>query len=99
MPATSVTLMADKTSPMRRDVVSFTATAQGGFGPYEYKFLVKSSTGAWTVLRDYQQDGFWWWYAWGIDQWPAGKYTIQVMARSMGRHGYDVPKNTFQSPI
>jgi cell wall-associated protease len=91
-PATSVDLVSNVTSPALRQPVQFTADARGGTGSYEYKFLVKgAANSAWTVLREYVPDGIWWWTAWDNLAWPAGKYTIQVMARSMGSNAeYDV---------
>jgi hypothetical protein len=64
-------------------------------GNYESKFLVKSATGTWTVLCDYGPGGMMcYWNTWDSNQWPAGKYTVQVMARSMGSGTeYDVLKN------
>ncbi len=85
MPASSVTLTSGKASPAQRQSVLFTAVAGGGLGNYEYRFLVKNMlAGLWTLGRDYQSDGNWWWDAGNTGQWPAGRYSVQVQARSLG---------------
>jgi hypothetical protein len=82
-PASSVALMANKTSPRvlaSAGTVTFTANAAGGSGTYEYKFWIKDSiTNAWTVVKDYGAGNTWTW-----TPTAAASYTIQVYARNAG---------------
>ncbi|MDH4164328.1 MAG: chitobiase/beta-hexosaminidase C-terminal domain-containing protein [Nitrospirota bacterium] len=96
-PATGVDLTTTSTSPTMRGQIGFTAAAQGGTGAYEYRFLVKHSAAAdWTVAREYDPNGFWTWDAVDALQWPAGRYSIQVQARSAGNStSADVSKTVY----
>ncbi len=83
-PATSVELMADKTSPALKatvGMVTFTPRAAGGRGRYEYQFWLKGpSTGnEWKVAQDYGVSGS---FSWTPMQ--AGHYLLWVNARNSG---------------
>ncbi|MBI5102218.1 MAG: hypothetical protein HZB33_10335 [Nitrospirae bacterium] len=80
----SVTLTADKTSPLSKAKarkVTFTAKASGGGGRYAYQFYVKgpSAGDEWKMVRDYGPSN--------TLQWKppkAGAYFISVYARNVG---------------
>jgi hypothetical protein len=82
-PVGSVELSADKKSPltMPADGITFTASAAGGSGRYEYEFWLKGpSTGnAWKVVQDYSISNA---FLWTPGQ--AGDYSIAVYARNEG---------------
>jgi hypothetical protein len=83
LPAASVKLTADKTSPIPASAgsVTFAALARGGSGKYEYRFWLKGpSTGnKWKVVREYDASNV---FTWVPDQ--AGAYSIAVYARNAG---------------
>jgi len=84
--ATSVTLVPNKQTPQSiatSGTIVFTATASGGTGPYEYKFLLKGpSTGnLWSTVQNYG-DPNWNLYNWTPAQ--TGYYIIMVYARTQG---------------
>ena len=81
--STAATLTADKPGLgllSNIGTVTFTATAGGGTGIYEYKFRIKDNAlGTWSIVRDYSSTNTW--------SWPptqAGSYDIQVMVRNVG---------------
>ena len=76
----SVSLTADKTSPMMAGkTATFTALATGGSGSYEYQYIVKDPGNIWSVVRNYSTTGTWQWT-------PAtvGYYVVEVYARNAG---------------
>ena len=102
-PAASVNLVADKPGPgilSTIGAVTFTATASGGTGPYEYKFLIRNATvsSTYAVIQEYSPLN--------ILNWlpeVQGTYTIKVMARKVNSVlsyeavktlAYDVAENT-----
>ncbi len=83
-PATAVTLTANPQSPQQPGTqVTFTAAASGGSGNYQYYFTVYNpNTGIWTPnVPVYSSNASWTWNTTGLG---AGKYLVQVWARSVG---------------
>jgi len=82
-PVTDVTLAMDKVSPQSVGaIVTFSASATGGSGNYEYYFTVRDpNTGTWSVGQAYSGNSFWTWDTTGLG---GGAYMIQVWARSAG---------------
>jgi hypothetical protein len=81
-PVTAVTLTMDKTSPqVQGTVVTFTATASGGSGTYEYIFGLRNPSGQWSVGQAYSSNPSWIWNTAGA---APGTYMVQVLARSVG---------------
>ena len=82
LPVSSVTLDADKANPAALSTVgtvTFTASAAGGSGNYDYRFLVRDPSGVWTEGQAYGNgDSF----AWTPPD--AGRWGIQVRARNVG---------------
>ena len=58
--------------------VTFTASATGGPGPLQYKFLRYSSSTGWTVGQDYSTSSSFVWYP------PSGTNAVQVWVRAAG---------------
>jgi len=92
-PATGITLAMDKRSPREPgEVITFTASATGGSGNYEYYYTLKNpNTGQWSVGQAYSGNPKWTWNTTGLS---AGKYMLQVWARSAGS---SEPYEAFQS--
>jgi hypothetical protein len=70
--------------------VTFTATASGAAGPFEYQFWLKDTSGAYTLVQAFSSANSWIWNTTGL---PAGTYFIAAQARSVGSvspNGYDV---------
>jgi FtsP/CotA-like multicopper oxidase with cupredoxin domain len=85
-PATTIGVVTTPGTP----TVSFTATATGGSGPYEYQFWLKDLTGAYSLAQPYSASNVFNWDTTGL---PAGSYNIAVQAKSAGSvsmNGYDV---------
>jgi hypothetical protein len=82
-PVTGVTVSKDKVSPQSVGAkVTFSASATGGSGNYEYYFTVRDpNTGTWSVGQAYSGNSSWTWDTTGLG---TGTYTIQVWARSIG---------------
>jgi hypothetical protein len=82
-PVRSVTLTANKTSPLPPAAggITFTAHAAGGSGKYEYQFWLKgpSTENTWEVVQDYGVSRA---FLWAPVQ--AGDYSIAVYARNAG---------------
>ncbi len=91
-PATSVTLMSNLYSPQKVGaIVTFTATASGGSGTYEYQFWRKPSGGSWSIVQNYSSSNSFSWNTTGA----AGTSQIVVWARNAGASvNYDVYKST-----
>jgi len=91
--ATALDMVVTPASPQISGTpVSFDATASGGSGPYEYRFWLKDTSGAYTLVRPYSTVKVWDWAAAGL---PIGRYRIAVQARTVGSNtprGYDVEK-------
>lgn len=81
LPATSVTLTPSLPSPRTPGTtILFFAAAQGGTGPYEYRFWLNDGSGAGYVMqRDYDTSGVWAW-----TPTANGNYDIFVEARNAG---------------
>ncbi|OGW34368.1 MAG: hypothetical protein A2X58_02345 [Nitrospirae bacterium GWC2_56_14] len=79
--ATNVTLATSPASPQLFGTpVSFTGTAAGGSGNYEYRFQLK--TGAtWATVQNFSTNAVWNWNTTSV---VPGTYSIQVDARSVG---------------
>jgi hypothetical protein len=82
-PVTGLTVALDKSSPQTvGQKITFTATASGGSGNYEYYFTVRNpNTGTWSVGQAYSGISSWTWNTTGLGP---GTYTVQVWARSVG---------------
>jgi len=82
-PVSSVTVSADKPSPKTVGAkITFTATASGGSGSYEYYFTYRNPvTATWSVGQAYGARSSWLWNTAGL---PTGNYSVQVWARNAG---------------
>ncbi len=81
-PVSSVALVSDKASPVQLSAVStvtFTASAVGGSGDYDYRFLVRDPSGVWTEGQAYGNGDT---FAWTPPD--IGSWAIQVRARNVG---------------
>jgi hypothetical protein len=80
-PADSVGVSSDTPSPAQFPVgtVTFTATALGGSGNYQYEFWVRDPTGTWVREQVYSAADEFLWVAPGVGNW-----TIQARARNFG---------------
>ena len=78
-PVSSVTVEADKMSPGDRSPVTFTASALGGSGNYEYQFLLIDPERVWTEGQAYGNENT---FEWTPPS--AGRWWIQVRARNVG---------------
>jgi hypothetical protein len=78
--ATAVTLVTDKVSPQIVNTpVTFTASASGGSGTYEYRFWDCGNNGTCTVAQDYSTN-----QNWILNTSVTGIHQIVVHARSVG---------------
>jgi hypothetical protein len=68
-------------SSMSTAVANFSASASGGTGLYEYKYLVRDAQHVWSTVQPYGAASTWSWDKVGA---PAGSYTVQVLARNAG---------------
>jgi hypothetical protein len=94
-PVTYVSLIANQPSPAEFSTVGtvlFNATAFDGTGPHEYQFRrYDSSTGKWSILRDYSTTGT---VPWTPS--ATGSHMITVYARSAGSAAqYEAKKTMF----
>jgi alpha-tubulin suppressor-like RCC1 family protein len=81
-PAASVTLTpAPATPAIVGTPITFTASASGGSGSYQYKFLLKAPGGALQTVQDYSATAIWTWMT--ADLAP-GSYQVVVYARNVG---------------
>ncbi|MRR34319.1 hypothetical protein EG829_06380 [bacterium] len=91
IPATSVTLSPSLPSPRAPgSTILFIAAAQGGSGPYEYRFWLNNGSGAGYVMQqDYGASNVWAWTPGTV-----GNYDIFVETRNIGstalREAYNV---------
>jgi len=92
-PASSVTVTTSKSTPQPvGSQITFSATATGGSGNYEYYFTYYNpETGTWSVGQAYSSNASWTWNTTGL---PVGTYTIQVWVRSSGS---TAPYEAYQS--
>jgi hypothetical protein len=80
--ATGATLAASPPgSTTVGNLVTFTASAVGGTGPYEYEFQARFPGGTWGTIQNYSTDTTWEWNTTGA---PAVEYEFQVNARTVG---------------
>jgi hypothetical protein len=81
-PATAVNITENPVSPQAIGTpITFTGTASGGSGFYEYQFWLKDTSGTYTLVRPFSTNQDWVWDTTGA---LAGTYTIAVQARSVG---------------
>ena len=82
-PPTGVALTTDRITPQYRGaVITFTAAATGGSGPYEYMYYLWSPTAnSWSVARAYSSSPIW---TWNTASTGSGTYEIQVWTRTSG---------------
>jgi len=81
-PVTAVTLSASAPSPQTGGaVITFSASASGTSGSYEYQFVLMNPQGAWSIVRPYSSTNSWTWNTASI---PTGSYVLQVWARNAG---------------
>jgi hypothetical protein len=93
-PATGLTYTVDKSSPQNQGtVITFTASASGGSGSYDYSFKLQNPvTGQWSTAQAYSSNAVWVWNTTGI---TGGAYNIQILAKSAGSSvAYDVIQST-----
>jgi len=88
-PATSLEVLASAGSPQAAGTpVSFTATAGGSTGSYQYQFWLKDTSGVYTLVQPYSASGVYNWNTVGL---LPGAYTVAVQAKSSGSAaGFDV---------
>lgn len=88
---TGVTVTSDLASPQAPGTaITFSATAQGGAGPLEYRFYLNDGSGAGFVLQqDYSSTASWTW-----TPSAAGNYDLFVEVR---RAGADVLRDAYAS--
>jgi YD repeat-containing protein len=94
-PATGVTIASSSSSPQSIGTpITFTATGQGGGGPYEYRFWLNSGTG-YNIIQEYSASNTFVWT-------PAatGAYDILVDVRNAGSSAFrDAYTNVFYYQI
>src|SRR5678815_127753 len=61
--------------------VTFTASATGTSGSYEYQFYLRNPQGVWSLARAYSSTSSW---TWNTASLPSGAYFVQVWARNAG---------------
>jgi hypothetical protein len=70
-------------------LVTWTITAGGGTGNYEYRFWLKEG-GIWSIKQDYSSSNTWTW-----TPTSAGTYQIVGQVRNVGSTlGYDMQENS-----
>ncbi len=91
-PASQLNVTIDKASPqVVGKTISFTASASGGGGSYEYYFALRNpATGTWSDAQAYSANGTWLWDTTGS---APCVYAVQVWARNAGTN---VPYDTFK---
>ena len=91
---TSVAISPNLSSPRNEGTyVTFTASAQGGTGSYEYRFYEYNATtgNQWQMVRDFTSNPSYTWNSAG----KIGRTYIGVWARSSGGQGYVYSYTTF----
>jgi hypothetical protein len=90
-----LTVTADRTAPQAAGTaITFTATADGGVAPHQYKWLAYSSTSGWTTLREWSASPTLVWTP-AVADWAA---QITVWARS-ANEPTGVPERTADVPF
>jgi hypothetical protein len=90
-PAQAVTLFSNVASPQLSGTsVTFSATATGGSGSYEYQYWLKDTSGVYTLVQPFSSTTTWAWNTTGL---PQGAYSIAVQAKSVG----STPPNGFDA--
>jgi lysophospholipase L1-like esterase len=85
--APSVVLTADPPDTATPGTfVTFTGSAVGGAGPFEYEFQARFTNGTYGVVRNYTTDNTWTWDTTGA---PATGYEVLVNVRRAGTTGPD----------
>jgi hypothetical protein len=80
-PATGVTVSISPASPQDAGTsVTWTATASGGSGTYQYQFWLYSNN-SWSIVRPYSTSDTW---IWDTSGFPLGEYAVWVEARNNG---------------
>jgi len=87
--ATTLEIVTSPNSPrVAGTPVSFTATAGGGSGNYQYQFWLKNTFGVYTLVQPYSASNVFNWNTAGL---LPGTYSVAVQARSTGSSaGFDV---------
>jgi hypothetical protein len=81
VPPTAVSVSVSALSPQPEGaVVTLSAQASGGSGPYEYKFWIRKAGGEWVAVQGYWSFSIYTWNTTGF----TGTNQIQVWARNMG---------------
>lgn len=82
VPVSAVTLSATPASPQTRgSKITFKASASGGVSPYQYRFIIKNSSGTTVASQGYGSSAK---YIWVTSGMAVGTYTVEVDARSNG---------------
>lgn len=87
----SVTLTAGKPSPQPPGIphgVTFSASVQGGVGPFEYRFYLGNGQNQ-VLVRDFAQDNKWTWDTLVAE---GGSFTVFVHVRQAGASGAQAEK-------
>jgi len=81
-PVTAVHVSSNLASPQTTGAqITLTASATGTTGNYEYQFVIRSPTGAWSIVQTYSSANSW---TWDTGAGLVGGYVIQVWARNAG---------------
>ena len=82
----AVQLKSNQVFPLAaRTPSTWTATATGGSAPLEFRFLLHDGQ-SWTIVEDWSSARTW---SWTPASGDAGRYTLQVWARSAGQATYE----------
>jgi hypothetical protein len=81
-PATGVALAPSLPGPQAPGAsVTWTASASGGSGTYEYQFWYNDGN-SWSMVKDFSVPGDSW--TWNTSGLPLGTYNVTVYARNVG---------------
>ncbi|CAA0098095.1 Uncharacterised protein [Halioglobus japonicus] len=88
----TLSLVADKPSPSGIEelgAITFTASADGGVGQYEYQFWAQAPAGDWQLIQDYSNSN-----TFSYTPSVVGEFAIMVRARNKGSSAeYEVEQN------